>query len=81
MRRARRNRGGTGPPKRRLVDVKLVSFGIGHRDRVVVQALLDVRMQSRCTEGHEPRCNASAQKCASSSGDVQSITSWYDTAI
>jgi hypothetical protein len=26
-------------------------------------------------------CNASAQKCASSSGDVQSITSWFDTAV
>jgi hypothetical protein len=47
--------GTRGVAQRRLVDVELVSFGVGQRDRVVVQALLDVRMQSRSTERHEPR--------------------------
>src|SRR6187200_2267635 len=38
-----------------LVDVELVPFGIGHRDCVVVQAFLEVRLQSGGPEGFEPR--------------------------
>ena len=43
-----------GAIDQRLVDVELVSFGIGHRDRVVVQTLLDVRVQPGSTERHKP---------------------------
>ena len=38
-----------------LVDVELVAFWVGQRDRVVVQAFLEDRVQPRRTERHEPR--------------------------
>jgi hypothetical protein len=44
-----------GVIQQRLVDVELVAFWIGQRDRIVIQALLDDRVQPRSTERHEPR--------------------------
>jgi hypothetical protein len=49
------DRGIIGSIQQRLVDIELVAFGIGQSDRVVVEALLDDRVQARRTEGHEPR--------------------------
>lgn len=66
--------------RKRLVDVELVALGIGHRHRVVVQSLLEVRAQARGSEGLES-CSLSLDRLAPVEGAItwgaaQSITSW-----